>query len=130
MGDTATSMKEKVSDVKEKVSDVAGQAREKAAELGSSAANAIDSGLHTAAAKLQGTAASLRNTGMSGSTRMNEVTNRAAAGLEATARYFQDVDTRQMMASMESLIRRNPGPSLIGAAVAGFLIGSSLRDKD
>ncbi len=129
-GDTATSVKEKVSEVKDKVADVAGQARDKAAELGSNAADAIDSGLHTAAGKLQDTAESLRSTGASGSSRVSDVTNRAAAGLEATARYFQDVDTRQMMSSMESIIRRNPGPSLIAAAVCGFLIGSALRDRD
>jgi len=116
--------------VKEKVSEAASQARGKAAELGSNAANAIDSSLHTAGSKLQDTAATLRSTGASGSTRVNEVTNRAAAGLEATARYFQDVDTRQLVSSMESIIRRNPGPSLIAAAVAGFLIGSALRSKD
>jgi len=127
---TMDSMSDAANTVKDKVSDVASQARGKAAELGSNAADAIDSGLHSAGSKLQDTAATLRSTGASGSTRVNEVTNRAAAGLEATARYFQDVDTRQLMSSMESMIRRNPGPSLIAAAVAGFLIGSALRDKD
>ena len=119
-----------VNNVKEKVSDAASQAREKAAEVGSNAADAIDSSLHSAASKLQDTAASLRSTGASGSSRVSDMSNRAAAGLEATARYFKDVDTREAISSMESVIRRNPGPSLIAAAVAGFLIGSALRDKD
>jgi len=127
---TMENFSDAASSMKEKVSDAANQARGKAAELGSNAADAIDSGLHTAGSKLQDTAATLRSTAASGSTRVNEVTNRAAAGLEATARYFQDVDTRTLVSSMESIIRRNPGPSLIAAAVAGFLIGSALRDKD
>jgi len=116
--------------VKERVSDMATQAREKASELGKNAANAIDSGIHTAADKLHGTASTLRNTGNTGSTRVSAVANRAADGLEATARYIQDYDTREMLGSVEQIVRRNPGPSLIIAAVAGFLIGSALRNND
>lgn len=118
------------SSVKEKVSEAATQAREKAAELAKNAASAIDTGMHTAAHKLQDTASSLRSTGTSGSSRVTNVANRAADGLESTARYMQDYSTNDLVSGLEQMVRRNPGPSLVAAAAVGFLIGTALRRED
>lgn len=116
--------------VKERVSDMADQARDKASELGKNAADAIDSGRHTAAHKLQDTAASLRNTGASGGSTVSSVANRAADGLDAAGRYIQDHDPREVFTSLEQIVRRNPGPSLVAAAAVGFIIGTALRGSD
>lgn len=50
----------------------------------------------------------------------------AADSVSAGADYLTTTDTNQMVADVEALVKRNPGPALLGAAVLGFLIGRSL----
>jgi len=50
----------------------------------------------------------------------------AADTVAASADYLRDTDLSGMAADVEAMVRRNPGPSLAVAAVAGFLIGRSL----
>lgn len=47
-------------------------------------------------------------------------------GVSAAADYFGDADVSQMADDMKTLVKRNPGPALLGAAILGFLIGRSL----
>ena len=130
MSGAGSAISDTAADLKDKVSDLASDAKAKASELTSNTADAIDKGLHAAGDKLQATADSLRNTGTDGGSRLSDLSHTAASKLEATARYFQDYDTRDLMAQLEQTVRKNPGPSVIVAAAVGFLIGTALRNRD
>jgi ElaB/YqjD/DUF883 family membrane-anchored ribosome-binding protein len=118
------------SNIKSKVSDMASQAKNTAADWGRSAAGAVDRNLNTAAGALENTASALRGHAPA-SGRANEFATATADKIESTARYLREHDTNDMVAGMESMVRRNPGASLCAALAVGFLIGSALRrDRD
>jgi hypothetical protein len=55
---------------------------------------------------------------------------RAAGGkLGASARYVREHDAGWMMTEVETLVKNNPGPSLLSAAVLGFLAGRTFRNN-
>lgn len=118
------------SNIKSKVSDMASQAKNTAADWGRSAAGAVDRNLNTAAGALENTASALRGHAPA-SGKANEFATATADKIESTARYLREHDTNDMVAGMESMVRRNPGASLCAALAVGFLIGSALRrDRD
>jgi hypothetical protein len=45
------------------------------------------------------------------------------------AHYVQEHYVREMVTGLERIIRRYPAPSLVGAAVAGFIVGRALRSR-
>jgi ElaB/YqjD/DUF883 family membrane-anchored ribosome-binding protein len=51
----------------------------------------------------------------------------ARDGLEAAAEYVRTTDGRQMLATLETFIKNNPGVSLTVAAAFGFVVGRSIR---
>ena len=51
----------------------------------------------------------------------------AADGLEAAAEYVRTTDGRQMLATLQTFIKNNPGVSLTVAAAFGFVVGRSIR---
>jgi ElaB/YqjD/DUF883 family membrane-anchored ribosome-binding protein len=48
-------------------------------------------------------------------------------GLEAAAEYVRTTDGRQMLATLQTFIKNNPGVSLTVAAAFGFVVGRSIR---
>lgn len=116
--------------MKSKVTDMASQAKTTAAEWGRNAATAVDRNLQSAAGALENTAHTLRDRAPA-SGRVNEIATATADKIESTARYLRDHDTRDMVAGVETLVRRNPGASLASALAVGFLIGTAMRrDRD
>jgi ElaB/YqjD/DUF883 family membrane-anchored ribosome-binding protein len=116
--------------VKERISDMTSQARGKASELGRNAKHTIDRNLDTAAEKLQSTADSLRMRAGTGADQLSNLASTTADKLDATARYFRDHHTEDLVSGVESMARRNPGASLCTALAVGFLLGMALkRDK-
>jgi ElaB/YqjD/DUF883 family membrane-anchored ribosome-binding protein len=116
--------------IKDKVSGMASQAKNTAADWGRSAASAVDRNLHSAAGALDKTAHALREK-VPASGKVNEYATATANKIENTARYLREHDTGDMVAGVESLVRRNPGASLCAALAVGFLIGTALkRDRD
>jgi ElaB/YqjD/DUF883 family membrane-anchored ribosome-binding protein len=113
--------------VRDRVSDLTNQAREKANELGRKSAEAIDRNLDAAAGKLSSTADSLRNRAGVGEDKVSQLATTAADKLDATARYFRDHHTRDMVSGVESLVRQNPGASICAALAIGFLIGTAMK---
>jgi ElaB/YqjD/DUF883 family membrane-anchored ribosome-binding protein len=117
-------------DIKSKVSDMATQAKNTAADWGRSAAGVMDRNLHSAAGALENTASALRGHAPT-SGRANEFATATADKIESTARYLREHDTNDMVAGVESMVRRNPGASICAALAVGFLIGTALkRDRD
>lgn len=46
----------------------------------------------------------------------------AADASSSTAEYFREHDVRSMLADVRKLVKNNPGPALLTAAVLGFLV--------
>jgi ElaB/YqjD/DUF883 family membrane-anchored ribosome-binding protein len=116
--------------IKEKVSDMASHAKTTAAEWGRSASTAVDRNMKSAAGALENTASALRER-VPATGKVNELATATADKIENTARYLREHDTRDMVAGVETLVRRNPGASLCAALAVGFLIGTAMRkDKE
>jgi ElaB/YqjD/DUF883 family membrane-anchored ribosome-binding protein len=113
--------------VRERVNEFGSQAREKANEMGRKSAETIDRNLDAAAGKLQSTAESLRNRAGMGHDKMSQMATTAADKLDATARYFRDHHTADMVSGFDHMVRRNPGASLCAALGVGFLLGMAMR---
>ena len=116
--------------IRDKVSGMASQAKNTAAEWGRTAASTVDKNLQSAAGALENTATKLREHVPASGT-MNKYGTATADRIENTARYLREHDTHDMVAGVESMVRRNPGASLCAALAVGFLIGSAMRrDRD
>ena len=77
-------------------------------------------------ALLENTASALRDR-VPATGKVNEFATETADKIETTARYLREHDTGDMVAGVESMVRRNPGASLCAALAVGFLIGTALK---
>jgi len=98
---------------------VSNMARSAVDRLGDTRATTAD-GLETAASALHKGADSLPNDTVSG------YAHSAADRLSTTADYVRRNDVNRMMADVESVVKNNPGPSLVVAAAFGFLLGRAM----
>jgi len=112
---------------KESIADSAKTMKDKTQEFGRAAVSKIEENrvmaagaLHNAANGLHQSAAKLPN--------VPDMAHSAAEKVDAVASYMEGHNTRQMMADVESVVTRNPGPSLLIAAAFGFLMGRALRN--
>lgn len=126
LGDQAAEMARKT---KESLSDAAKTMKDKTQEFGRDAMNKIEENrvsaagaLHNAASSMHQKADKLPNG--------PDIAHSAADRVEAVASYLQGHDTKQMMADVETVVRRNPGPSLLVAGALGFLIGRAFRSSN
>lgn len=126
LGDEAAEMARKA---KESLSDAAKTVKDKTQEFGRDAMNKIEENrvsaagaLHNAASSMHQKADKLPNG--------PDLAHSAADRVEAVASYLQGHDTKQMMADVETIVRRNPGPSLLVAGVLGFLVGRAFRSNN
>jgi ElaB/YqjD/DUF883 family membrane-anchored ribosome-binding protein len=116
--------------IKDKVTDMASHAKTTAADWGRSAATAVDRNMQSAAGALETTASALRER-VPATGKVNEIATATADKIENTARYLRENNTADMVAGMETMVRRNPGASLAAALAVGFLIGTAMRkDKE
>jgi ElaB/YqjD/DUF883 family membrane-anchored ribosome-binding protein len=120
------------SNVGDQISDVASHAKEKAAELGRTAASKIDEQRDTAASGLESAASTLHASAdrLPGGETVTSLAHTAADSLTSTADYVREHDVHSMMADVDRLVRKNPGPSLLAAAVVGFLVGRAFSSHD
>jgi ElaB/YqjD/DUF883 family membrane-anchored ribosome-binding protein len=109
----------------ERISEVASQAKDKMAELGRSTADRIDQNRESAATGLESAAATLHEKADSlpGGEKVTNLAHTAADKINSTAEYVKRHDVNGMMADVEHVVKNNPGPSLLAAAVVGFLVG-------
>jgi len=112
---------------KESIADSAKTMKDKTQEFGRAAVSKIEENrvmaagaLHNAANGLHQSAAKLPN--------VPDMAHSAAEKVDAVASYMEGHNTRQMMADVEGVVTRNPGPSLLIAAAFGFLMGRALRN--
>jgi len=121
-----THLADQASDLAQRT-DSAKTMKDKTQEFGRAAVSKIEENrvmaagaLHNAANGLHQSAAKLPN--------VPDMAHSAAEKVDAVASYMEGHNTRQMMADVESVVTRNPGPSLLIAAAFGFLMGRALRN--
>jgi len=100
------------------------------AELGRSTAERIDQNREGAATGLESAAATLHEKADSlpGGEKVTNLAHTAADKISSTAEYVKRHDVNGMMADVEHLVKNNPGPSLLAAAVVGFLVGRAFSN--
>ena len=108
---------DRASEAKDSMSDTARSSTMKVDEGGSMAADR----LHSAVAAVQQRVGELP-----GGQRVKELTAAAADRLSTTADYMRSHDAKRMMADVETVVKNNPGPALLVAAVFGFVLGRAL----
>lgn len=109
----------------EALSDTAGHVKDKVAVLGRSAADKVDEHRDAAASGLDKAASALHDKAESlpGGEKVTSFAHAAADRMTSTADYVREHDVDGMMKDVESLVKNNPGRSLLAAAVIGFLLG-------
>jgi ElaB/YqjD/DUF883 family membrane-anchored ribosome-binding protein len=136
MPNDATTFREHVggepSTLGEKLSDTAGQVKDKISDLGRATADKIDENRDAAASGLQHAASALHENAESlpGGEKVSSVAHATAETLSSTADYVRDHDVNRMMADIETLVKNNPGRSLLAAGVIGFLVGRAFSSND
>jgi ElaB/YqjD/DUF883 family membrane-anchored ribosome-binding protein len=99
-----------------------GTLKSKAQDVGARATQRADQARAGAAAGLDSVASTLHQQG----DRVASAAHSAADAMAYGAEYLRDNDVQSMLGDLMEVIRRNPGPSLIGAAALGFLLGRAL----
>ena len=104
------------------------KATESITDAGRDAARTIDENRSTAADGLDSAASTLRNRAdqLPGGETVRDFAHSTADRLSTGAEYMRTHDTRRMMADVESIVKKNPGPALALAAAFGFLLGRAL----
>lgn len=116
------------SGVTDRVSDTFAQTRNKVAEFGSTAADKIDQTMSSAASGLESAATAVHQRAdyLPGGPKVASAAHSAAEKMSATAGFVREHDVSTILADVEGLVKKNPGPSLLFAAAVGFLVGRSL----
>jgi hypothetical protein len=116
----------------EQTSDMASQAKNKISEMGRVVADKVDDnrdnlagGLETAASTLHEKAGSLP-----GGETISGIAHSAADKLSTTADYVRQHDVNSMMADVQEMVKKNPGPALLLSAVLGFLVARAFSSRD
>ena len=117
--------------LKETIADTANKASEKGKELGRTAIDKIEQGRQSAASSLQSAASTLHEKAdnLPGVERAGNIAHSTASKLESVAGYMRDHDTKQMMADVESVVKKHPAQSLLAAVAIGFLVGRAFRSE-
>lgn len=100
------------------------RAKAGAAGMGQAAAEKIDANRSTAAGGLDSAANALhqRADSLPGGESVRGAAHTAADALSSTADYVRENDVQSMLADVQKLVKNNPGPALLTAAVLGFLV--------
>jgi hypothetical protein len=112
--------------MKEQVSDKAADVKDKVTDFGRKTLEKIDNSRQPAADVLEQTAGSLH----SGGEKLSGAAHSAADSIQATADYVRKTDVKGMAGDVMGLVRRYPGPSLVAAALLGFLVARGLSNDD
>lgn len=122
------------STIGDKISDTASTLKDKASEFGRKATDVIDDNIVSAANGLDRAAATLHTKAenLPGVDQVSSMAHTAADKLSATATYFREHDVNRFKEDFTTLVKNNPGPSLLIAGVVGFFLGRAFlgRDRD
>jgi len=110
--------------------DINTQVKEKVSNVTRAAAEKIDANRQRAASGLESAASTLHDKAdnLPGAAKVSDLAHAAADKLGSTAEYVRDHDASRMAADVERIVRNNPGPALLTAAVVGFLVGRAMSN--
>lgn len=112
----------------DKAKDALGGVQQKAGDLGGQATDKADAGMEKAVGGLDSLASTLRDKSESmGQGQVQSVAAAAAVRLQSGADVLRGKDTDQLVAELESLVRRKPAESLAVALGLGFLLSKAFR---
>ena len=117
---------------KEKLANVGSTVREQAGTAKDKLADALESGAdklrQRTAGGSQQFAGETGGTGVAVSdTRVNQVSEKVAGGMQATADWLRDADLDSMRAGVERQVKEHPGRTLLIAVGLGYLLGKAFR---
>jgi ElaB/YqjD/DUF883 family membrane-anchored ribosome-binding protein len=123
---------EEASTLGDQVSDRATQMKNKVSDFGRTAADKIDENRDAAAGGLEKAASALHDKAESlpGGEKVAGLAHAAADKLSSSAGYVRDRDVDKMMGDVGTLVKNNPGRSLLAAAAIGFLVGRAFSSID
>lgn len=139
---SSSSTSENASGIADRARDLAGNAKDKIADVGSSVRQGAGSAKDKLANALESGADKLRQRGgrsqLSGSTgssdvaitgdgTTNQVTDRLAGGMQATADWLRDADMDNLRTGVERQVKEHPGRTLLIAVGVGYLLGKAFR---
>jgi ElaB/YqjD/DUF883 family membrane-anchored ribosome-binding protein len=103
--------------------------KSKAQQVGRNVRAKIDENRAPAAQKLRNAASALHQKAdrLPGGETVAGVAHKTADTMQATAEYVRQHNLQDMMADVDTFVRKRPGQSLLAAVAAGFLIGRTLR---
>jgi len=110
-----------VSKMTDKVTETATQVKDKVEANRNVAAHGIEQAASTIREKADS---------LPGGETVSNLAHTAADKLSATAGYVRETDVNTMMADVETLVKNNPGPALMAAALVGFLVGRAFSGND
>ncbi len=104
----------------------------KVSDLGRTAADRIDESRLSAAEGLERAAATLHDKAenIPGTDKIADLAHSTAHRMSSTAEYVRKHDVRSVMGDVEQLVKKNPGPALLGAVVLGFLLGRAFSSNE
>jgi ElaB/YqjD/DUF883 family membrane-anchored ribosome-binding protein len=140
MGGATGSTGENASGLSDRARDLAGNAKDKLADVGSSVRQGAGSAKDKLADALESGADKLRQrrgqmSGATGSTdvavsgdgTMNQMSDRLAGGMQATADWLRDADMDGLRTGVERQVKEHPGRTLLIAVGVGYLLGKAFR---
>ena len=103
-----------------------------AVRQGDSATEKFNDGREGAADGLEKAAAAVQThvDQLPGGETVSDLAHAAADRLTSTADYVRKNDLKSMLANVEHVVRKNPGPALLAATLAGFFVGRALYTND
>lgn len=112
----------------QRVTQAAQDTRAAASDMARAAGAKVEDGRIGAANQLAGAASAVRQHAdeLPGGPRVQQFAHRAADRLTTTADYLRTADSRRLRGDVETLVRDNPGPALLMAGLAGFLLARAL----
>jgi hypothetical protein len=116
----------------EQISDVASEAKGKITGMSRTAADKIDDNRDTVAGGLETAASTLHEKAenLPGGENVTRIAHSAADKLSTTADYVRQHDVNRMMADVQEMVKRNPGPALVASAVLGYLVARAFSSRD
>jgi len=113
--------------MKQEIQNTASQVKDKVTDFGKKTAEKIDTQREPAAGALEKTASALHEKGDRVAAATSGAAHKTADKIQATADYIREHDVKAMMNDVEGLVRRHPGQALAAAVAAGFLFGRVFR---
>ena len=114
--------------LREQAAETASDLRGSVSDMAQKAGATVEGGRVAAADRLADAASTVhrRADELPGGPRVQSFAHAAADRMSSTADYLRDADAGRLRGDVETMVKNNPGPALLVAAMFGFLVGRAL----